>query len=307
MLIAIDHGNKQVKSVHCPPFVSGLQQSSTRPFGRDVLEYQDYYYTLSARRIPYQKDKTADERYFILTLFAIANEIEQAGVYSDAVLPIELAVGLPPAHYGAQNQAFARYFQREGVTSFTYHGKPYRISIRSVICFPQAYAAAATMLADLMPVPKALILDIGGFTADYLQLKYGRADLSTCGSLENGVIQLYNRVCSRANAEYDILLDEGDVDSLLRGDSAGYTPSIVQLAEQQAQDFVRDLFGTLREYQFDLRTGTVLFMGGGAILLRKQIEQSGRVGAALFLDEINSNAKGYEYLAKLMRSGGETV
>src|SRR5699024_9539407 len=95
LLIAIDHGNKQVKSVHCPPFVSGLQQSSTRPFGRDVLEYQDYYYTLSARRIPYQKDKTADERYFILTLFAIANEIEQAGVYSDAVLPIELAVGLP--------------------------------------------------------------------------------------------------------------------------------------------------------------------------------------------------------------------
>lgn len=97
------------------------------------------------------------------------------------------------------------------------------------------------------------------------------------------------------------------MDSLLRGDSAGYTPSIVQLAEQQAQDFVRDLFGTLREYQFDLRTGTVLFMGGGAILLRKQIEQSGRVGAALFLDEINANAKGYEYLAKLMRSGGETV
>lgn len=307
MLIAIDHGNKQVKSVHCPPFVSGLQQSSTRPFGRDVLEYQGYYYTLSARRIPYQKDKTADERYFILTLFAIANGIEQAGVYSDAVLPIELAVGLPPAHYGAQNQAFVRYFQREGVTSFTYHGKSYRISIRSVACFPQAYAAAATMLADLIPVPKALILEIGGFTADYLQLKYGRADLSTCGSLENGVIQLYNRICSRANAEYDILLDEGDVDSLLRGESAGYTPSIVQLAEQQAQDFVRDLFGTLREYQFDLRTGTVLFMGGGAILLRKQIEQSGRVGTALFLDEINANAKGYEYLAKLMWSGGETV
>lgn len=68
-----------------------------------------------------------------------------------------------------------------------------------------------------MPVPKTLILDIGGFTAGYLQLKYGRADLSTCGSPENGVIQLYNRIRSRANAEYDILLDEGDVDSLLHG------------------------------------------------------------------------------------------
>lgn len=62
-----------------------------------MLEYQNNYYTLSARRIPYQKDKTADERYFVLTRFAIANEIEQAGEYSDAVLPIELAVGLPPA------------------------------------------------------------------------------------------------------------------------------------------------------------------------------------------------------------------
>ena len=33
MLIGVDHGNKQIKTVHCAPFVSGLQQSLTRPFG----------------------------------------------------------------------------------------------------------------------------------------------------------------------------------------------------------------------------------------------------------------------------------
>ena len=33
MLIGVDHGNKQIKTVHCAPFVSGLQQSMTRPFG----------------------------------------------------------------------------------------------------------------------------------------------------------------------------------------------------------------------------------------------------------------------------------
>lgn len=33
MLLAIDHGNKQIKTIHCPPFVSGLQQSITKPFG----------------------------------------------------------------------------------------------------------------------------------------------------------------------------------------------------------------------------------------------------------------------------------
>ena len=30
MLIGVDHGNKQIKSVHCEPFVSGLKQSVTR-------------------------------------------------------------------------------------------------------------------------------------------------------------------------------------------------------------------------------------------------------------------------------------
>ena len=89
-----------------------------------------------------------------------------------------------------------------------------------------------------------------------------RADLSTCGSLENGVIHLYNRICSRANAAFDLWLGESDVNALLRGETAGFPPVIAQLAEQQAQGFIQDLFGTPREYQLDLRTGTVLFMGG---------------------------------------------
>ena len=71
MLIGVDHGNKQIKTVHCNPFVSGLKQSVTRPFGQNVLRYQNTYYTLSTERIPYRKDKTEDDRFFILTLFAL--------------------------------------------------------------------------------------------------------------------------------------------------------------------------------------------------------------------------------------------
>ena len=37
MLIGVDHGNKQIKTVHCNPFVSGLKQSVTRPFGQNAL------------------------------------------------------------------------------------------------------------------------------------------------------------------------------------------------------------------------------------------------------------------------------
>lgn len=75
MLIAIDHGNKQIKTAH-RTFTSGLCESDTRPpFGRDVLYYKGKYYTLSDQRIPYMRDKTVDDRYFVLTLFAIALEL----------------------------------------------------------------------------------------------------------------------------------------------------------------------------------------------------------------------------------------
>ena len=72
MLIAVDHGNKQIKTVHTPPFTSGLIQSDTPGFGTDALAYRGKYYTLTDQRIPYRRDKTEDERFFILTLFAIA-------------------------------------------------------------------------------------------------------------------------------------------------------------------------------------------------------------------------------------------
>ena len=85
--------------------------------------------------------------------------------------------------------------------------------------FTRAVCAAfsLSLIHILLDDPKAVVLDIGGFTADYLLLKNGKADLASCDSLENGVILLYNKIRSRGNAELDLLLDEGDVDAILMG------------------------------------------------------------------------------------------
>ena len=69
--------------------------------------------------------------------------------------------------------------------------------------------------------------------------------------------------------------------------------------EKLAQDFVNDLANSLRERMLDLMSGMVVFVGGGAILLRRQIEASGKVRNALFVEEIHANAKGYEFLYKM--------
>lgn len=58
MLIAIDHGNKQIKTLHHTPFTSGLIQSDAPGFGNDVLQYQGKYYTLTNQRIPSQNNQT---------------------------------------------------------------------------------------------------------------------------------------------------------------------------------------------------------------------------------------------------------
>ena len=76
----------------------------------------------------------------------------------------------------------------------------------------------------------------------------------------------------------------------------GYAPALAEMVEREAVSFVGDLFGTLRERGMDLRTGLTIFTGGGAILLRRIIENTGKVGRCLFVTDINANAKGFAKL-----------
>lgn len=301
LVIGTDHGNKQMKTTGCPPFVSGFKESAIKPFGKDILEYQNKFYMLSNQRIPYMRDKAEDERFFILTLFAIARELQARNRFTQDILPVNLAVGLPPAHFGALNRSFTEYFSKRGLVTFGYKEKRQSVYIEDVRCYPQAYAAAATILEELIEYPKVLVVDIGGFTADYLQMRYGEGDLSVCDSLENGVILLYNRIRAKVNSEFDILLDEADIDAVLLGKASVYPHNLVSVVNFMAQDFVEDLFNSLRERMLDLKACVVVFVGGGGILLRRQIESSGKVGKVFFVEDINANAKGYErlYLMKV--------
>ncbi|MDE6261199.1 MAG: ParM/StbA family protein [Oscillospiraceae bacterium] len=303
MLIAIDHGNKLVKIPNHTPFTSGIQESDTPPYGGETLKYKGKYYTLSDKRIPYHRDKTEDDRFFILTLFAIAYEIQAKDEYSPNVMRVQLAVGLPPAHYGAQQKAFTSYFSERGVVQFKFQNRAYSIYIDKVLCFPQAYAAAVTILQSLRDKPKAIIIDQGGMTTDLMLLKDGVGDLSVCESLEHGVITMYNQVKSKVSAELDVLLEESEIDAVLMGRKDHVSAQVAAMVERQAQAFVNDLFSTLRERGLELKSGVVVFVGGGAILLRRQIEASGKVGTPLFVEDIRANAKGFELLYRLTAEG----
>ena len=104
MLFPIDHGNSAMKTVNFV-FPSGLIDNPIRPpVDTEMLEYDGKFWTLSGQRISYMRDKTKDERYWILTLFAIAKELEKSGNTSPMV-EADLAVGLPPEHYALRQPA----------------------------------------------------------------------------------------------------------------------------------------------------------------------------------------------------------
>lgn len=310
MLIGVDHGNKQIKTIH-KVFTSGLRRSDSRPICEDFLEYQGTYYSLTNQRIPFTWDKSSSDDFFILTLFAMAYEIENQGAYSsDEINNVELAVGLPPAHYGPLKRKFENYFSRtpgDDYIEFFFRGKPFYVTIRGVRAFPQAYAAALTVLSRYQGYPKIFIVDIGGMTVDYLQiLESQQLDTTFCNSLEHGIIILYNEIQSKIRGEYGMLVDDAQIDAMLKGDDVLNQPHIIEIVEKSAHAFVSSLLGQLRENQMDLRTGLTVFVGGGSILLRKYIEPSEAIGRCVFVDDVCANAKGFELLYRASRLGAKS-
>ena len=92
------------------------------------------------------RDKTLDDRFFILTLFAVAMEAEKQMLNAkDMLLQTVLPVGLHPKHYGALYRKFEDYFKNRGIQQFIYKGISYRFEIVETAAFPQDYAAAMTV------------------------------------------------------------------------------------------------------------------------------------------------------------------
>lgn len=302
--IAIDHGNRNMKT-RTKIFTTGLNTQDKKPGrGENYLQYEGKYYTLSERRIPYQRDKTQNPRFFILTLFAIAMELEHKEIHPDDVVQVELPIGLPPKHFAELCESYEHYFLGDSkIKELIYNGRSYHICIKKVMAFPQDYAAMMTIINDITEIPKAVGIDIGGFTTDYLLMRRGRADMDCCDSLEKGVITMYNDIISRINSEYDMLLEETDIDSIIAGRIKYYTSEVVQMVEIIVQEFVTDLLNSIRERGVDTRTAYTVFIGGGASLLKRFLENSERLGRHTFIDDLCANAKGYDILYRLTQTG----
>ena len=177
-----------------------------------------------------------------------------------------------------------------------YNGKYYSVRINKVLSYPQAFAAAVTQYSTLKAHSVAYIIDIGGFTIDVLKLRFGRPDLEVVESFEKGVITLYNSIASKCNSQYARILEECEIDEVIRNQPTVLPGEVQQLIRSMTADFLAEFYNFLRERGIDVSTSKCVFAGGGSLLLRGMIERGNKVAFPIFIEDIHANAIGYEVL-----------
>ena len=187
-IIGVDHGYAAIKTAHCV-FPTGLTAYNHEPYTRqDVLEYEGKWYVCGTGRQPVQREKMANDTYYLLTLAAIAREMERRRLPHRCT--VALASGLPLTSYGRQKGSFKKYLLRSPQpVKYRYEGEAYEVTVEGVWLYPQGYSALA-MHPDLIAgEPSFLLMDIGGWTVDMMRLDNGSASAGTCRSLELGMIR----------------------------------------------------------------------------------------------------------------------
>jgi Actin-like ATPase involved in cell morphogenesis len=294
-IIAVDHGNDSIKTRN-HHFKTCLTEHLVRPpIETEFIKYGNKYYTCSGERIPYMRDKTKDERFFILTLFAIAKELKLNGNIH-VLNSVDLAVGLPPEHFGKQRNHFGNYFQHGNIISFVYRDIPVSINIHSVSVFTQAHAAVAPRIGTLKKAAQTFIIDIGGYTTDVLLLRNGRVDINYCRSLEIGIITMNNELIGKVNSMHDMMIDDTHTMAVLNDEPTILPAQVQDTIRTAAKQHAQHILDKLRELKVDLRSNPAVFIGGGSILLRPYISNSTQVSSPDFVDDVKANAIGYEML-----------
>jgi len=305
IVLAIDHGNSRIKTLTCS-FTSGCVESGHLPaMGGDVLLYQGKEYTLSGKRMAQKNDKTEDDNFFILTLFAIGKELLENPQYSANLKPhstvsVELLIGLPPLHYKAMYKRFEKYFTgREPRISFELNKKPVTIEITGAQAFPQAYAAAITVYDKIKDSHMVNIVDIGGYTVDCLGLSKMRPNMDVCTSLYMGVNTLFQKINEQVRATGAQNIQDSIIEAILMDDLktiSDYSKTRIELVRGRTQKFCAELLSEVAQTGLDLTENKTVFVGGGSILLKEYIVLTGKAPRTVFVDDIHANAKGYQML-----------
>lgn len=298
-VISIDHGYFQIKTPH-HHFTSGVSESvATMNGSKNTLHYLGKSYEVGTKRKDFDEDKTKTEDYFLLTLAAIAKELETQGICCEQTVEITLLVGLPITRLNYDTKPFTDYLARNNeVLYFVYEGNEYKIRIANVQVYVQGFAAIVHewYYGELDPDEAVLsVIDIGGWTTDTFMMVEKKAQTDTLDSLNVGMIKMLSMIQKEINLKTKTTIIQEKIECYLRGTTT-VKPDIKNIIDEQCRKYAYSLLGQLKEKGIALENTQIALIGGGAILLKNYLLERLDKNETLVIEDVHANAKGYEDL-----------
>lgn len=316
--LGCDLGNAETKSKHTQ-FVSGYTTHGTLPFGADeYLHINGKYFVPSATdNFPYEILK-ADEKWGMLILLSVSKEIlfrirnnqkfrdASNQIIQDEVSTykhVNLALGLPPGDMQTYKDSLLDFYKDyfKGSIEYDYCGFKFSFVIDNVDVFPQDIAALLiykekgqdTILSRMYDTCYGI--DIGGFTADIVRtVNKGKSDLSQSDSLSYGVNVLHNRIAAAMRKKFGVNVEKANITSALLGHDTFFDQDELDTIIEETQAFVLEFMNKLVEMGIDLKHNYIIFLGGGAQLLKPFIEKYPLLNKYSFISNSKINAEGFE-------------
>jgi plasmid segregation protein ParM len=338
--IGLDVGNHDTKTPNSVTN-SGFSKFPKIPFAADeALFYNGSWYVPDVERFPYRRDKTTDDKCFILSLFGIAKEIvtkasntcateEEIKERVESIGYINLGVGLPPAHMITLKEKTIEYYTTyfgNGI-EFTYVAKDiegvvpgrydFNLKLNCVEVFPQDLSAAMvapdilkrtkddTFITKKYKLSGYYAIDIGGYTVDVVPIINGKPRVADCISLEYGVLRLYGEVVKIINQEYGISLSNEIIEHVLKNEATALNQKVIDRIYDVTTEWVTRIINEIRKMGLEFNATPVLFLGGGSKLLKKYINTNAIIKDCehSFVTDPKANAIGYKkYLATVLRN-----
>ena len=267
-------------------------------FSGNILKYEGSYYRIGECQKEFVSDKVSDDDYYLLTLMAIARELN---VYGIREADVHLAAGLPLTWIRRQREEFRSYLLKNSEVTYRFNGKDYRIRLIGCSLYPQGYPAIVSRLKDFRGTN--LLADIGNGTMNILYINNKKAIESRCWTEKLGVNQCMIAARNAVMDNFGIKIEEDTIEQVFRYGSADIGKPYLDCITSAARQYVEDIFATLRKYEYNPDLMRLYIVGGGGCLIRHfgQYDEN----RVTIVDDICVTAKGYEYLAfsSLRRKG----
>ena len=292
IVIVIDHGWSQMKTVS-EIFSSGIKEITTQPaLYENVLEFDNKYYKVGGRRVGVNEDKIQDENYYLLTLAAMAKELDKRGNRNAHVL---LAVGLPLTRIGKEKDGFIQYLNKNREVNFKFEKKQYHVVIERVSVYPQCYAA---MVDKMMNYPKkVLAVDIGSWTLDILPIINQSPDESISVTKPAGIITCIQQINKECVRQLNEEVDEYDIQNVMMNGAEHLPLEYQRIIVSEIEAYCQKVFHYIKELGYNMDLTPIVMVGGGAGVMKRfgGFKQSN----IKYIEDVKANAIGYDFLGNI--------